>query len=142
MRSLLRCMQFLTSGLEMATRSRRRVIQTRRIQRSEAKILRHVLNLTIATMVLVAFAFVVRTDVLAAEPDAVSIVKRMKQALEPARPSVRVMTMKVNSREGFAAQWTVGQARAHVNDTDSMLTVVLDPVAAGHRAGGAVREQV
>jgi len=61
--------------VEMATRSRRRVIQTRRIQRSEAKILRHVLNLTIATMVLVAFAFVVRTDVLAAEPDAVSIVK-------------------------------------------------------------------
>ena len=92
--------------------------------------MRHVLNLTIATLVLVAFAFVVRADALAAEPDAASIVMRMKQALEPARPSVRVMTMKVNSREGFAAQWTVGQARAHVNDTDSMLTVVLDPVAA------------
>jgi len=65
-----------------------------------------------------------------AEPDAASIVKRMKQALEPARPSVRVMTLKVNSSEGFAAQWTLGQARAHVNDTDWMLTTVLKPADA------------
>ena len=30
--------------------------------------------------------------------------KRMKQAFEPARPSVRVMTLKVNSSEGFATR--------------------------------------
>ena len=92
--------------------------------------MRRVLNLTIAILVLVAFAFAARADTPAGEPDAASIVKRMKQALEPGRPSVRVMTVKVNSREGFAAQWTLGQARAHVNDTDSMLTVVLKPAGA------------
>jgi outer membrane lipoprotein-sorting protein len=90
--------------------------------------LRHVLNLTIATLVLVAFAFAVRSDASAAETDAASIVKRMKQALESTRPSVRIMTVKVKGREGFVVKWTVGQARAHVNDTDSMLTVVLEPV--------------
>ena len=110
--------------------SRRRVIQTRRIQRSEAKLLRHLPNLTIATLVFVAFAFAVRSDASAAEPDAASILKRMKQVLEPARPSVRLMTVKVNSSEGFAAQWTVGQARARLDDTNSMLTVVLNPAAA------------
>ena len=34
------------------------------------------------------------------------------------------------SSEGFAAQWTLGQARAHVNDTDWMLTAVLKPADA------------
>ena len=92
--------------------------------------MKYVRNLTFAALVLVAFVFQAGAKASAAEPDAASIVKRMKEALEPARPSVRVMTVKVSSREGFAAQWTVGQARAHVNDTDSMLTVVLDPVGA------------
>ena len=59
-----------------------------------------------------------------------SIVKRMKQALEPPRPSVRVMTLKVNSNGVFATQWTLGQARAHVNDANWMLTVVLRPAEA------------
>jgi hypothetical protein len=31
-------------------------------------------------------------------------VKRMKEALEPARPSVRVMTLKVSSSGSFATQ--------------------------------------
>ncbi len=93
--------------------------------------MKHILNLTIATLLLVAFVFPVTADEPAAQPDAASIVKRMKQALEPARPSVRIMTVKVNSSGGgFAAQWTVGQARAHMNDTDSMLTVVLKPAGA------------
>ena len=70
------------------------------------------------------------TGASAAEPDGASIVKRMKQALEPARPSLRVMTLKVNSSEGFATEWTLGQARAHVNDADWMLTVVLKPADA------------
>lgn len=74
-----------------------------------------------------ASASAARAGASAAEPDAASIVKRMKQALEPARPSVRVMTLKVNSGGGFAAQWTLAQARAHVNDADCMLTVVLKP---------------
>jgi len=92
--------------------------------------LSRVLNLAIAVLVLVAFVFTATAGASAPEPDAASIVKRMKQALEPARPSVRVMTLKVSSSEGFAAQWTLGQARAHVNDTDWMLTAVLKPADA------------
>ena len=38
------------------------------------------------------------------QPDAASIVKRMKEALEPARPSVRVITLKVSSSGSFATQ--------------------------------------
>lgn len=89
-----------------------------------------VLNLAIAVLLLVAFVFTATAGASAPEPDAASIVKRMKQALEPARPSVRVMTLKVSSSEGFAAQWTRGQARAHVNDTDWILTAVLKPADA------------
>jgi Outer membrane lipoprotein-sorting protein len=92
------------------------------------KFLRRILNLTIAILVLVTCA--ATTGASAAEPDAASIVKRMKLALEPARPSVRVMTLKVKSSGGFAAQWTLGQARAHVSGSDWMLTTVLKPADA------------
>lgn len=74
------------------------------IRRRDTKILRHVLNLTIAILVLVASASAARAGASAAEPDAASIVKRMKEALEPARPSVRVMTLKVSSSGSFATQ--------------------------------------
>lgn len=83
-----------------------------------------------AILLLVVFAFSTRAHALAAAPDAASIVNRMKQTLEPVRPSVRMMTLKVNSNGGFATQWTLGQARAHVNDADWMLTVVLKPADA------------
>jgi hypothetical protein len=98
--------------------------------RKEANTLRRVLTITVAILLLVISASSTRTSALAAEPDVASIVKRMKQALEPGRPSVRVMKLKVNSSEGFAAQWTLGQARAQVNDADWMLTVVLKPADA------------
>jgi len=92
---------------------------------------RRFLNLTIAIFVLVTCASAARARASAAEaPDAASIVKRMKRALEPARPSVRVMTLKVNSSEGPATQWTLGQARAHANGADWMLTVLLKPADA------------
>jgi hypothetical protein len=92
--------------------------------------MRRALNLTIAVLVLMASTSPARVCASTPEPDVTSIVKRMKQALEPARPSVRLMTLKVNSSEGFATEWTLGQARAHVNDADWMLTVVLEPADA------------
>ena len=92
--------------------------------------MRRISNLIIAVLLVTVAAVASTTGASAAEPDVASIVKRMKQALEPARPSVRVMTLKVNSSEGFAAQWTLGQARAQVNDTDWMLTAVLKPADA------------
>lgn len=92
--------------------------------------MRRVLTITVAILLLIVCTSSTRSSALAAEPDVASVVKRMKQALEPARPSVRVMTLKVNSRGGFATQWTLGQARAHVNDADWMLTVALKPTDA------------
>jgi hypothetical protein len=100
------------------------------LARKEAKTLRRVLIITAAILLLAAVTSSSRTGALAAEPDVASIVKRMKQALEPARPSVRVMILKINSSEGFATQWTLAQARAHVTDADWMLTVVLKPADA------------
>ncbi len=92
--------------------------------------MRRIPTLTVAILLLLISTPSTRAGALAAEPDAASIVKRMKQALEPTRPSARVMILKVNSSEGFATQWTLAQARAHVNDADWMLTVVLKPTDA------------
>lgn len=64
-------------------------------------------------------------------PDAASIVQRMRQALGPAAPSVRVMTLTINNRSGGSVEWKLAQARAQVNGTNSMLTVVLLPVSWG-----------
>jgi hypothetical protein len=67
------------------------------------------------------------------KPDAASIINRMKQALEPAVPSVRVMTLRVNGPRGAAApEWKLAQARAEVNGSNWMLTVILSPSAWGN----------
>jgi hypothetical protein len=84
----------------------------------------------LAILLLVACALSTGSDAWAAGPDAASVVQSMKRALEPARPSVRVMTLKIRSSEGFATQWKLAQTRAHVNGADWMLTVVLKPADA------------
>ena len=53
----------------------------------------------------------------------------MKQALEPRAPSVRVITLKVNSAQGSAVQWKVAQARAEVNASKWILTVMVLPTS-------------
>lgn len=65
------------------------------------------------------------------KPDATSIVNRMKLALEPAVPSVRVMTLKVNGPRGSAVQWRMAQARGESNGSKWMLTVMLLPSSWG-----------
>jgi hypothetical protein len=92
--------------------------------------LKRVLTITAAAFLLAIFTSSVSTRAVAAEPDAGSIVKQMKAALEPAQPSVRVLILKINSSEGSATQWTLAQARGHANDADWMLTVVLKPADA------------
>lgn len=92
--------------------------------------MRRILTVTVAILLLLVFTSSTRTGALAAEPDATSIVKRMKEALEPARPSVRVFDLKIKSNGGLATEWKLAQARAHVNDADWMLTVVLRPTDA------------
>ena len=64
-------------------------------------------------------------------PNAASIIKLMKQALEPERPSVRIFTLKVNNPEGLTTTWRLGQARAEANGSNWMLTVVLSPAPWG-----------
>jgi Outer membrane lipoprotein-sorting protein len=58
-------------------------------------------------------------------PNAAEIVKRMKQALEPSVQSVRVITLKVNSAQGSALQWKMALARAQINDSNWILTVMV-----------------
>jgi len=65
-----------------------------------------------------------------AAPDAASIVSQMKQALVPAIPSVRVMTLRVNGPTS-SVQWKMAQARAKVNGLNRMLTVMLLPSSWG-----------
>jgi hypothetical protein len=66
-----------------------------------------------------------------AKPDAASIILRMKQALNPSAPNVRVMTLKVNNRSGGSVEWKLAQARAQVNGSNWILTVVLLPASWG-----------
>src|SRR4029453_991751 len=53
--------------------------------------------------------------------------RRMKEAVEPARPSVRSITLRLQSRSGEATQWLAAQARKEMADAHAMLTVVLAP---------------
>ena len=92
--------------------------------------MKRVPTITAAILLLAISICSTRTAARAAEPDAASIVKRVKEALEPARPSLRIMILKINSSEGFATQWTLGQARSQVNGADWILTVVLKPADA------------
>jgi hypothetical protein len=62
----------------------------------------------------------------AGPPDAQTILKQMKAALEPERPSIRTLTFTVHS-EGYDVQWTARQARKKLPDGNRMLTVILAP---------------
>jgi hypothetical protein len=59
-------------------------------------------------------------------PDVQALVGGMKQALEPARPSLRKMTLTV-AQEGTTSTVTLGQARGTVGGANRILTVVLAP---------------
>jgi hypothetical protein len=64
---------------------------------------------------------------LAADPPATTIVEKMRAALEPARPSIRRLTLSVSAPRGDATQLYAGQARTRRADGDWMLTIVLQP---------------
>lgn len=87
------------------------------------------------------------TQASAADAPAVStIVQNMREALDPARPSTRKLTMRISSEHGEAAQWLAGQARKKRGDGNWMLTVMLQPenvkgIAFLVRQGGNADEQ-
>lgn len=58
-------------------------------------------------------------------PEIATIIKDMKAALEPARPSVRELTLEISTPDGDVTVWTAAQARKVVNGQQQMLTVVL-----------------
>ena len=53
---------------------------------------------------------VVAVRASAALPDARTIVERMKEALEPARPRTRKVTIIVSAQHGESTQWLADQA--------------------------------
>ena len=64
---------------------------------------------------------------LANEPDAATLVRRMKAALEPDRPSIRKLTITISAGDGEATKWIVGQARKRFEDGNRILIVMLAP---------------
>jgi outer membrane lipoprotein-sorting protein len=65
-----------------------------------------------------------------AKPDSSAIVERMKRALDPAIPSVRIMKLRVNGRR-TTVQWRMAQARGEANGSKWLLTVMLLPSSWG-----------
>ncbi len=63
---------------------------------------------------------------LAEPPDVTTLIKQMKAALEPARPSTRKIVITVHS-EGGAVEWTAHQACKEFPDGKRVLTVILEP---------------
>jgi hypothetical protein len=61
----------------------------------------------------------------AATPE--SLLRQMKAWLEPAAPSMRKLALTVRSGSGPAVEWTAGQARGTVGDSNFALTVLLAP---------------
>jgi hypothetical protein len=80
------------------------------------------------TLALAALALsLIAAPVRAETPKPEAILKRMKSWLEPDRPSTRRLTMSVRSAPGDSAQWQAGQARATLDGSHWVLTVLLEP---------------
>jgi len=75
---------------------------------------------------LTTIAMLSASNALGQAPDTQALVRGMKQALEPARPSLRKLTLTV-AQEGTTSTVTLGQARGTVGSASRILTVVLAP---------------
>jgi Outer membrane lipoprotein-sorting protein len=63
----------------------------------------------------------------AASPDVMQIVKDMRSALEPARPSIRKLTITISAHRGEDTSWTAAQAHTTVDGHVRTLTLILAP---------------
>ncbi len=63
----------------------------------------------------------------AAPPDAVEVIQRMKDALEPSRPSTRKVVFLVKGPQGEETQWVAGKAFKPLADGKRTLIVLLEP---------------
>ncbi len=62
-------------------------------------------------------------------PDVNTLVGRMKEALEPAKSSVRQMNLSISGETGGTTEWSVAQARKVVDGTGRILNVLLAPAS-------------
>jgi len=78
---------------------------------------------------ILASLLLVAVPVVAAPPDAGTLIQKMRDALEPARASTRKLTIVLNAvaPETESVQWTAGQARKRLGDGRRILTVMLAP---------------
>src|SRR5437667_9260141 len=74
-----------------------------------------------------ALILVTTTPAAATNLTAAKLAQRMKVALEPARPSIRKMSVVISAQDGEATRWSVGQARKHFKDGNRTVTVILEP---------------
>ncbi len=71
-------------------------------------------------------ALAITTKAMAAAPDADTVAKQMKQALEPAQSSLRKVTLAV-SQDGETREVMLGEARGRAGAESHILVVVLAP---------------
>jgi uncharacterized protein len=77
-------------------------------------------------LVVALFLTIIPGIAAAAPPDAMTIVKQMKEVFEPLRPSTRKVIISMNDK-GETLQWTAGQARKELPDGKRMVMVMLEP---------------
>ena len=77
--------------------------------------------------IFVAIAFFLAAPARAVSLDARSLIEGTKRALEPARPSIRKLTLRVSGDSGESSQMIVGQARGTVGTHRRILNLVLAP---------------
>jgi outer membrane lipoprotein-sorting protein len=77
-------------------------------------------------IVLVTYLFMIFPGLAGAQDPTIDIVKKMKEAFEPVKPSTRRVVLTVNS-EGETVKFVSGQARKQFPDGKRMVVVLLQP---------------
>lgn len=86
-------------------------------------------RLTIFAALAMTMAFSPRLAVAASDPGGNQVIQQMRAALEPEKPSVRIMELIVEG-DGQSASFKLAQARKRLPDGRRSLTVLLEPPAA------------
>ena len=78
-------------------------------------------------MLALALLTVAGRSLAAVPPDVNTLVAKMKAALEPPKASLRQLKLSISGEDGGTTQWTLAQARKHIDGKGRMLTVLLAP---------------
>jgi hypothetical protein len=81
----------------------------------------------LVTTLALCVALLVPASASAAAPDPRELVRKMRTAIWPDRPSVRELTLTITADDGEQTRVTAGQARKRVDGKERMSTVVLAP---------------